>query len=140
MILTLDTTFLVLHYLSNEPETLKRTRQILIECRKLGNKGLLPTMVTGEFYAQTHRIAGREVAEKYFREIANSGLTVLSLNIETSRQSAIFRRKYQEKIPWGDCIIAATAFLNQSEFILTEDRHFKLIKEVKSRRLLELVP
>lgn len=96
-------------------------------------------MVTGEFYIQTHRIAGREVAEKYFREITNSGLTILSLNIEISRQSAIFRREYQEKIPWGDCIIAATAFLNQSDFIVTEDQHFKLIKEVKSRRLRELV-
>lgn len=110
-----------------------------MECRKLGARGIVPTIVLGEFYALAHKIAGREVAEKSYREITDSGLHLIALDALVSRQAGVLRRKYQEKAPWGDCIIAATAMLAGSEFVVSEDAHFKMFKEIKARKLAELV-
>lgn len=136
--MTLDTTFFVLHYFSKEEDTLSRTRKVLYNCRKLGNKGILPTIVPAEFYALTHKRAGKDVAEKHFNELVNSGLNIKELTVDISRQAGIFRRKYEEKIPWGDCIIAATGVLNKAEIVITEDPHFKQFKELKAKTLAQI--
>jgi len=138
LIVTLDTTFFVLHYFSKEKDTLSKTRKVLYKCRKLGNKGILPTIVLGEFYALTRKKAGRDAAEKYFNELINSGLSIIELSVDISRQAGVFRRKYEEKIPWGDCIIAATAVLNKAEIVLTEDPHFKQFEEIKAKTLTQI--
>lgn len=135
MKITLDTTFLALHYFSGEEAVLLKTKRLLNTCRKLGNRGILPTIVLAEFYALTHRKAGQDVAEKCFHEIVESGLDIVELSIDVSRQAAILRRRYEEKIPWGDCIIAATGLINKTEFIVSEDPHVKQIEEVKTRKL-----
>jgi len=138
MILVLDTTFFALHYFSKDEEVLSKTKRTLYLCRKLGNRGIIPTMVLCEFYALTHKKAGRILAEKHFNEMVNSGLRIVELSIEASRQAGIIRRKYEEEIPWGDCIIAATGLVSKADYIVTEDPHFKQIKEVKPRNLEEL--
>jgi len=138
MIVTFDTTFFVLHYFSKEKSTMDKTKRILYHCRKRGNRGLLPTIVLGEFYALTRKHAGRDVAEKYFNELSNSGLYIIDLTASISRQAGVFRIKYKEKIPWGDCIIAATGFLNRAETVITEDPHFKQFKEIKAKTLNEM--
>ena len=138
MIITFDTTFFTLHYFSSEETVLSKTKKILINIRKLGNEGLLPTIVLGEFYVLTRKKAGRDIAEKYFNELANSGLRIIDLTKDIAKQAGVLRHKYKEKIPWGDCIIAATAFLNKTEILLTEDPHFKLLKEVKVETITEI--
>lgn len=138
MIVTLDTTFFVLHYFSKEEDTLAKTRKVLYNCRKLGNKGILPTIVLAEFYALTSKRAGKIVAEKHFNELVNAGLNIIELTVDISKQAGIFRRKYKEKIPWGDCIIAATAVLNKAEIMITEDPHFKQFKELKAKTLNQI--
>lgn len=138
MRVVLDTTFLALHYFSTETEITSKTRNILKACRKLGSNGILPTMVLAEFYTLTHKKAGKDMAERRFNEIIESGLHVVELSTVISRQAGIIRRKYEEKIPWGDCVIAATGLVNKAEFIITEDPHFKQIKEVRARKLEEL--
>jgi len=135
---TLDTTFFVLHYFSKEEDTLSKTRKVLYTCRKLGNKGILPTIVLAEFYALTHKRAGKDVAEKHFNELVNSGLRIIELTVDISRQAGIFRRKYEEKIPWGDCIIVATGVLNKAEIVVTEDPHFKRFEELKAKTLTQI--
>jgi predicted nucleic acid-binding protein len=138
MIITFDTTFFTLHYFSSEETVLSKTKKILINIRKLGNEGLLPTIVLGEFYVLTRKKAGRDIAEKYFNELANSGLRIIDLTKDIAKQAGVLRHKYKEKIPWGNCIIAATAFLNKTEILLTEDPHFKLLKEVKAETITEI--
>jgi predicted nucleic acid-binding protein len=137
MIIAFDTTFFVLHYFSSEENVLNKTQKILTHCRKLGNEGILPTMVLGEFYALTRKKAGRDIAERYFKELVNSGLNIIDLTTDIAKQAGMFRHKYGEKIPWGDCIIAATAFLEEVEILLTEDPHFKQFKEIKAQTLAE---
>jgi predicted nucleic acid-binding protein len=135
MILTLDTTFFVLHYFSEEENILSKTRKVLHSCRKLGNKGILPTVVLGEFYALTRKKAGRDASERYFRELINSGLNIVDMTAEIAKQAGILRHRYEEKIPWGDCIIAATGILSKAKIVVTEDPHFKQLKEIRAETL-----
>jgi predicted nucleic acid-binding protein len=134
----LDTTFLVLHYFSDDEGILTKTRETLRISRKLGNRAILPTIVLAEFYAQTYKRTGKEVADKHFREVVNSGLQIIPLTEQISYQAGLLRAKYQEKVPWGDCIVAATAVQNKAKFIVTEDPHLMDIKEIEPRRTSEL--
>jgi predicted nucleic acid-binding protein len=133
-----DTNFFVLHYFSSDGEVSSRTRKALYSCRKLGNRGLLPTIVLGEFYAISQKTAGRVVAEKNFIEMVDSGLDIVDMTAEIARRAALFRIEYGEDIPWGDCIIAATTLIHGADVVVTEDPHFKDIKEIKARKLSEL--
>ena len=138
MILVLDTTFLVLHYFSDDEDILNRTRETLRISRKLGNRAILPTIVLAEFYAQTYKRAGKSIADKHFRELLDSGLVIVPLTEQISYQAGLLRAKYQEKVPWGDCIVAGTAVQNKAKFVVTEDMHLMGIREIDARRTSEL--
>jgi len=133
----LDTNFFVLHYFSKDDASTK-TRLMLTQCRKIGNKGLIPTIVLGEFYAISQKMAGRDAAERVYAEIISSGLSIVEITSDIAKQAGVFRLRYKEDIPWGDCIIAATAFLHGADYVVTEDPHFKTITEVRARTLKEL--
>ncbi len=137
MKLVLDTNFFILHYFS-KGEVAAKTRVVLNKCRKTGNAGLIPAIVIGESYAVIERTAGRSTAEKAYAEFMKSGLQLLNMTPEIARQAGIFRIKYHEAIPWGDCIIAATAIGHGADHIVTEDLHFKAIDEISARTLDEL--
>lgn len=138
MILVLDTTFLVLHYFSDNEDILTKTRETLRISRKLGNRAILPTIVLAEFYAQTYKRAGKSIADKHFRELLDSGLVIVPLTEQISYQAGLLRAKYQEKVPWGDCIVAGTAVQNKAKFVVTEDMHLMDIREIDARRTSEL--
>jgi predicted nucleic acid-binding protein len=137
MRLVLDTNFFVLHYFSRG-ETLAKTKAVLNRCRKLGNSGVVPAIVLGEFYAVTAKKAGRGVAEKAFLEVTASGLTIADVTASIARQAGVIRAKYMEKVPWGDCIIASTSILCNADYVVTEDPYFKRIGEIKAKALHEI--
>jgi len=124
MLMTLDTTFFAQHYFSREEEALSK-------------KGIVPTIVLSEFHALAHKRAGKDIAEKHFKEITESGLSIAELNTELSKQASILRRRYEEQIPWADCIIAATALTNKAELIITKDPHLEQTREIKTKKLNE---
>lgn len=136
--LVLDTTFFILHYFSSDKTVQSRTREVLRRCRKIGNRGVIPTIVLSEFYAQAAKRVGGEEAKRRFREIVESGLDVIALDTRVCEQAGILRHKHHEKLPWGDCIIAATAIVTEIQFILSEDTHFTLIRELKTKTLNDL--
>ncbi len=135
MIITLDTSFLILHYFSKKPDVLRRSKAVLHYCKLAKNRGIIPAVVLAESYAINRRTAGRDVAELRFRELVDSGFRIVSLSQGAARESAVLRVKYQEKIPWGDCFIAATHMMEKADVVLSEDPHFKQIREVKARKL-----
>lgn len=137
MILVLDTTFFALHYFSRDTNVLLKTKEIIRVTRKLGNRGLVPTIVLAEFYALTRKSAGRDRAEKYLSEIEKSGLEIVPLTSPMARQAGRLRAKHQERIPWGDCIIAGTAMERGADYVITEDPHFAQIKETRARSTLK---
>jgi len=138
LIIVLDTTFLVLHYFSRDEGILTKTCETLRVSKKLGNRAILPTIVLAEFYAQTYKRTGKELADKHFREVVNSGLQIIPLTEQISYEAGLLRAKYQEKVPWGDCIVAATAVQNKAKFVVTEDPHLTDVKEIQARRISEL--
>lgn len=131
--MVLDTTFFTLHYFSRDPNVLERTKAIIRSCRRLGSRGLIPVIVLAEFYALTRKRAGRDVAEKYFSEIKLSGLELVSVNVAMARQAGILRAKYHEKVPWGDCLIAAVVMENRADIVVSEDPHFHTLKEIRTK-------
>ncbi|MEM2466112.1 MAG: AbrB/MazE/SpoVT family DNA-binding domain-containing protein [Candidatus Bathyarchaeia archaeon] len=70
--------------------------------------------------------------------IADSGLEIVNLTAHVAKQARIFRHKCQKKISWGDYIIAATAFLEKVDIMLTENPHLGQLREVKARTLAEV--
>ena len=74
------------------------------------------------------------------RELVDSGLEIVQLSREAARESGILRAKYHEKIPWGDCFIAGTHIAMNADLVLSEDPHFREVKEIKTRRLGEFKP
>jgi len=140
LIVTLDTSFFILHYFSKQSDVAKKSKAVLHNCRLPGNGGIIPTVVLAESYAIARRMAGREVAELRFREMVESGLRVVPLSQDMARESGVLRMKYQEKIPWGDCLIAGTHVAEKADVVLSEDPHFKQIREIRSSRLTEFKP
>jgi predicted nucleic acid-binding protein len=134
----LDTTFFVLHYFSDDIDIQSKSREILRLCRRLGNKGILPTIVLAEFYVQTAKRAGREEARKLFNEMYNAGLDIVDMDVSIAESAAGLRHRYHEKIPWGDCIVAASGLNNKAGIIISEDPHFDEIKEIKARKLVSI--
>jgi predicted nucleic acid-binding protein len=99
---------------------------------------MIPVIVLAEFYSLARKRTGRDTAEKYFSEMELSGLDIVSLNVPIAKRAGILRAKYQEKIPWGDCLIAAVAIENRAESIVTEDPHFATIKEIQAKRTSQI--
>jgi predicted nucleic acid-binding protein len=99
---------------------------------------MIPVIVLAEFYSLARKRAGRDVAEKYFSEMELSGLDIVSLNVAIAKQAGILRAKYQEKVPWGDCLIAAVAMENRADSIVTEDPHFARIKEIRAKQTSQI--
>jgi predicted nucleic acid-binding protein len=135
---TFDTTFFMSHYFSENTDVLGKTKEILRRSRLQGNCGIVPTIVLAEFYAQAAKRIGAAEAERRFNEIADSGLEIQELNTIISKRAAVIRHKYLEKIPWGDCLIAATSLESRTQYVITEDPEFKSIKEVKSKRIEDI--
>jgi len=135
LMVTLDTSFFILHYFSKDPDVLRRSKAVLHNCRLPGNGGIVPTVVLAESYAVVRKRAGRDVAEQRFRELAESGLRLVQLSQDMAREAGVLRVKYQEKIPWGDCLIAGTHMVEEADVVLSEDPHFKEMREVRTSRL-----
>lgn len=134
----LDTTFFVLHYFSGDADIQSKSREVLRLCRRLGNRGILPTIVLAEFYVQAAKRAGREEARKLFDEMRNAGLDMIDMDVQIAEHAASLRHRYQEKVPWGDCIVAASGINNKASIIISEDPHFDEVKEIKTRKLVSM--
>ncbi|MCJ7762808.1 PIN domain-containing protein, partial [Candidatus Bathyarchaeota archaeon] len=64
--------------------------------------------------------------------ILKSNLTPVDLDPTTAIEAAKLRCKYTD-LPTADAIIAATAIKSSADFVLTDDKHIKQIKEIKTR-------
>jgi len=61
-------------------------------------------------------------------------LNVVNLDTSIAIEAAKLRCKYAE-LPTADAVIAATAIVTFSEYVLTDDKHIKQVKETKTRWL-----
>jgi predicted nucleic acid-binding protein len=127
----IDTRFFVVHFLAENEETKGKTRKVLESLQKEANLGVVPTVVVHEFYKFEMENFGRDVADMRMNVILKSELNTFDLDPSTAIEAARLRCRYSD-LPMADAIIAATAIGTSSDFVLTDDRHFKQIKEVKT--------
>jgi len=132
MKVVIDTRFLVTHFLAPDNETKKWTRTTLENLQKTANLGIIPSIVIHEFYKFEMQTLGMDVANIRANIILKSKLTPVDLDPTTAIEAAKLRCKYTD-LPTADAIIAATAIKSSADFVLTDDKHIKQIKEIKTR-------
>lgn len=119
-----DTRFFDTLY-NSKNEALKKKIQI----EKKRNEKYVSTIVIHELYKLTLANEGREIA-KHKVEYIKQDFEVIPVDDKIAQVSAEFRHKY--KLPMGDSMIAATAFILKAVCI-SDDPHFQHVKEIKTQ-------
>jgi len=130
----MDTRFLLLLFLASDDHTKKWTKITLGKLQQSGNVGIVPSISIHEFYKFALEKWGKDAADLRVNYILQSKLSALNLDPAIAIEAAKLRCRYAE-LPTADAIIAATAIKTSSEFVLTDDKHIKQIKETKTRWL-----
>jgi predicted nucleic acid-binding protein len=130
----MDTRFLLLLFLASDERTKKWTKITLEKLQQEGNVGIVPSIAVHEFYKFVLEKWGKDVADLRVNFILQSKLCAFNLDPAIAIEAAKLRCKYAE-LPTADAIIAATAINTSSEFVLTDDKHIKQIKQTKTRWL-----
>jgi predicted nucleic acid-binding protein len=119
-----DTRFFMEHYYSQNETILKKTKEAI----RKAEERFISAIAIHEVYQLTLKQEGREIAilrtallEKDFK--------VVKVDAEIAKSSAELRHKYEMSM--ADSIIAATA-LSLKATCLSDDAHFKAVKEIKT--------
>jgi len=128
----LDTRFLIAHFLAQDEVTKKQTRKTLEHLQNGANSGIVPSIVIHEFYKFVLETYGEDTADIRVNTILASRLKTVNLDPVIGIEAAKLRCKYAE-LPTADAIIAATAIATSCDYVLTDDKHIKQIKETKTR-------
>jgi predicted nucleic acid-binding protein len=127
-----DTRFFASSIASEDADLRKWAKRYIENLRRDGNLGIIPSIVVYEFYSAQLRALGKVVAETRTRSLLCLNLEVVNLDVPIAIEAAKLRNKYAE-LPTGDAIIAATAISSSCEYVLTDDKHLKQIREIKTR-------
>jgi predicted nucleic acid-binding protein len=119
-----DTRFFAESYYTSDSEI----SQKITEKIKTTKERFISSIVLHEFYQLTLKMEGRETA-KLRSMVIEQDFTVVDVNANLARASAELRLKY--RMSMGDSIIAATALLLKVPCV-TDDSHFKAVKEIKT--------
>jgi predicted nucleic acid-binding protein len=120
-----DTRFFFEHYYSDDPSTLKKTKNEL-SSRK---PRYVSVMTIHELYKLILEKEGRDVARLRILLVAKD-FKVILMDEELAVLSAEIRSKH--RIPMADSVIAATAQLHHLECV-SDDPHFAQVREIKTR-------
>ena len=129
---TLDTRLFIEGFGSNDEQFQKWARMTLKTLQAKTNLGVVPSIVILEFYKIQLENLGKAIAELRTNSILNSDLNIANLDPTIAIEAAKLRCKYAE-LPTADAIIAATAIATSSDYVLTDDKHIKQIKETKTK-------
>jgi len=126
-------TRLFIDSLTREDEQFKRwAKSTLQTIQTSENLGIVPSIVIHEFYKFQLENLGKDVAELRVNSLLKLDIKIVNLDIPIAIQAAKLRCKYAE-LPTADAIIAATAIAMSCDYILTDDKHIKQIKETKTK-------
>jgi len=120
-----DTRFFIEHYYSKDSQILEKTKE---EIRRSKEK-YISAIVIHEVYQLTLKREGRETAILR-ANLLEKDFKVLDVDPEIAKGSAELRHRY--KLSMADSIIAATS-LSLNATCLSDDPHFKSIKEIKTK-------
>ncbi len=120
-----DTRFFVEYFYSDDERALTKLKEDLRATRER----VVLVVTIHEIYKIVLEREGREVA-KLRGETIRRDFEVVDMDYVLAIESAEIRRKY--RIPLADSVIIATA-LRWSCPVVSDDPHFKKVKEVKTR-------
>ena len=127
-----DTRFLI-YSLTSQDEQFKKWAKLTLETlQNQGNLGIVPSIVILEFYKFQLENLGKEVAELKVNSLLKLDLKITNLDVPVAIEAAKLRCRYGE-LPTADAIIASTAILMGCDYVLTDDRHIRQIKETKTK-------
>jgi len=129
---TIDTRFLLAHFLADTEELKAATRSKMIEFRQ--ESAIIPTIVLHELYKLEFQKFGRETADTQLKAIETSGLRIEDLTSEIARIGAVLRSKYPD-LPLANAIIASTSIVKGSKTVCSDDEQFLKVKEIKTEWL-----
>jgi predicted nucleic acid-binding protein len=129
MPITVDTRFLLTHFLADTDELKERTSARLAELQK--EMAFVPTIVIHEVYKFMFEKLGKEVAQLRIDSILTSRLRTIELTAKIAVMSAALRCQYRN-LPTADSIVAATSIQTGSKRVLSDDLHFKKISSIRS--------
>jgi predicted nucleic acid-binding protein len=128
----LDTRLFIDSMTFEDPQFQKWSRTTLQTLQKTGNSGIIPSIVIHEFYQFLLKRLGKDVAELQTSSVLKLDFEVANLDVPIAVEAAKLRCKYAE-LPTADAIIAATGIVLGCDCVLTDDKHIRQIKEVKTK-------
>jgi predicted nucleic acid-binding protein len=132
MRVVLDTRFFVETFASDDEQFKKWARTTLQTLQAKTNLGVVPSIVILEFYKIQLENLGKAIADLRTNTILKSDLKITNLDPPIAIEAAKLRCKYAE-LPTADVIIAATSVTTSCDYIITDDKHIKQIKEIKTK-------
>jgi len=120
-----DTRFFIEHYYSKNKEALQKIKE---EMRRTKER-YISAVVIHEVYQLTLKREGRETAILR-TNLLEKDFKVVNVDSAIAKSSAELRHEY--KTPLADSIIAATS-LSLNAVCFTDDHHFKLMQEIKTK-------
>jgi len=124
---TVDTRFFLTHFVAETEDLRSKTSRKIIELKK--ESAVVPTIVIHEVYKFMQENAGREVAQLRVNSILTSPFRIVDLNTRIALTSAGLRCRYKD-LPTADAIVAGTSIETKSKHVLTDDAHFKKMREI----------
>jgi len=129
MPLTIDTRFFLTHYLADTDQLKSKTSRKMVELQR--EKAIVPTIVLHEIFKFVYENVGKDVAKLRVNSILASRLRTVELTMKIAITSANLRCQYRD-LPTADSIVAATSIETGSKRVLSDDPHFKKIREIRS--------
>jgi len=127
-----DTRFLINSLAAGDKDFQNWSRQIFQTLQGKENMGVIPSIVVHEFYKFLLETLGKDVAELRVSSLLKLDFEKVNLDIPIAIQAAKLRCKYVE-LPTADAVIAATGIILGCDCVLTDDRHIRQVREVKTR-------
>lgn len=129
---TVDTRFFLTHYVADTEELKLKTSRKMVELQR--ESAIVPTIVVHEVYKFMHENVGKDAAQLRVNSILTSGFTIVDLTSKIALTSAALRCRYGD-LPTADSIVAGTSIETKSKRVLSDDPHFKRMKEIRSEWL-----
>ncbi|MCW4000158.1 MAG: PIN domain-containing protein [Candidatus Bathyarchaeota archaeon] len=128
----MDTRFFIESLESKDLEFRKRSRAMLDNLEGKGNLGIIPSIVILEMYKLQLEKFGSDVAELRVNSLLKLNMDIANLDSPIAVEAAKLRCRYAE-LPTADAIIAATGIVLGCDCVVTDDRHIRQVREVKTR-------
>ncbi len=124
---TVDTRFFLTLFLAESGPTKEKARRKAEQLE--AQRAFVPTIVLHEVYKFEYETLGADVAALRIDSIVKSNFKVVDLDTAIALSAARLRCRYKG-LPTADSAIAATAVELKSNTVITDDPHFKEIKEI----------